>query len=239
MIAEGAFWQSVSEIKILANKLKLKKEVGKKRGTYSSSFLDIMHSDEYQKIYNCAIQNFDFEIMLIDESFFQFNFNSNSYSLAYFPRPTKFVDFEEWLSNMFTVNIDSNPAEFETFKQEMILDGDIHTEYEQYLTELESLQTIVPIRFDYDKDNYSEIYHPLCHFHIGLNNHIRIAFDKFITPLNFFHFILKNFFPDIFFYKDKNDCIKINEIILLKDRNKTVNVPADKFDKENLIIHFT
>lgn len=239
MIAEGAFWQSVGEIKILANKLRLKKDIGNKRGAYSPHFFDIMHSDEYKKIYDCAIENQDFEIMLQDESFFQFNFSSNSYSLAYFPRPTKFIDFEEWLSNMFAVNINSNAAEFEIFKQEMILDGDIHSEYEQYLNELDSLQTIVPIRFDYDRDNYTEIYHPLCHFHIGLNNHIRIAFDKFITPLNFFHFILKNFFPDIFFYKDKNGVITINEIILLKDRIKPVNVPHDKFNKENLIIHFT
>jgi len=238
-MTEGAFWQSVNEIKILTNKLRLKKYFGEKRGVYSSDFLNVMYSDDYRTIYDCAIKNFDFEILLIDESFFQFSFEDDCYSLAYYPRPSKFIQFDEWLLNIFVDNTNFNQEEFERFKEEMIVDGDIHSEYEQFLSECETLLTILPIRFDCDKSNYSEIYHPFCHLHVGLDNHIRIAFDKFISPLTFFHFIIKNYFPDIFFYRDKKGVMKINEVIFLKDRLNSKSIPKEKFVNENLIIHFT
>lgn len=238
MITEGAFWTSVNTAKLLGKKLDIVKDIQVKKGIYSSSFFGTMHSDDYRKIYDISISNSDWEILLKDESFFQFSYRKNEYSLSLYPRPTNFVTYDEWLTSLLLDEMDVKPEEFDKAKEELIGDSDMNSEYEQYLIEAENLKTIVPIRFDYDGHNYNQIYHPLCHLHVGINNNIRIATDKFMTPLMFFHFIIKNYFPDTFFYRDKKGIMQVNPIITLPKKT-CVSVPTKLFENEELLLHFT
>lgn len=242
MFTEGSFWNSVNNIKLLLKKLNILKEDNTyKRGNYSKEFLEIMYSDSYQRIYETSLRNFDYELLLKDNSFFQFSYKNDSISMAFYPRPSEYYSFEQYLYNVFRDDIDKYTAEeLEFFREEMGLNEDYFSEYEQYLIELNQLKNIVPIRFDYDDSNYHPIYHPLCHFHIGVANDIRIASDKHPTPYHFCLFVLKNYFTDLFFDTETKTKKKIlNNKIDLKNKSSCINVPKNKFEGEDTLFYFT
>ncbi|RCJ19216.1 hypothetical protein A6S26_27535 [Nostoc sp. ATCC 43529] len=56
----------------------------------------------------------------------------------------------------------------------------------------------VPIRFDYDPDNYKEIDHPKCHLTLGQFKNCRIPVCSPITPSTFISFILRSFYNTAF-----------------------------------------
>lgn len=238
MVSEGTFWASLGTAKILGNKLKIIKEIQDRKGAYSPAFFANMHSDDYRIIYDTISDNADWEIMLNDESFFQFTFRKGEYSMAFYPRPSVYTTYDDWIAWFLLEELEIKPEDFEKEKEELILESDTKSDYEQFLNEAEALKTIVPVRFDYDVANYMKIYHPLCHFHFGVNNSIRIATDKFMTPLMFFHFVLKNYYPDTFFFKDKAGNRHVSEIITLSKASCN-NVPTKLFLNEELLLHFT
>lgn len=239
MISEGAFWKSVNEAKILINKLKILRDTGNKKGIYSQRFLSVMHSDNYAAVFDTAAGEGDYEIMITDGSFFQFSMRKDVVSMSFFPRPSKYVSYKDYVYEIFKDEIiDLNEKELVEFEKEILSDGSMEFEYEQYLIELGSLKNVTPVRFDYDLQNYSQIYHPLCHLHFGVDNDIRIAIDKHPTPLIFSLFILKNFFSETFFVKTKKGRV-INPDIYFPNKEACNKVPDDKFENENSLIYFT
>lgn len=236
MISEGSFWTSVNESILLSNKLSLFRKKGTKKGKYSREFLSTVHSDDYRASYNSALYNDDFEILFKDESFFQFSHRPDGFSMTFYPRPSTYVSFDDWLTSYFSQSTDFDTDEFEKFKEEILAEGDSNSEYEQFLIETELTRSVVPIRIDFDPINYCSVYHPLVHLHIGTGNHIRIAIDKYITPLIFFQFIIKNYYPDSFFYKDRQGIFKVNEIINLASKGRCVSIDTNLFQGESHLI---
>ncbi|MEG3900266.1 MULTISPECIES: hypothetical protein [unclassified Microcoleus] len=64
---------------------------------------DIAHNGDYRKLYQVAITNKDYDILLEDYSFFQFSCESNlnnkvKYRYAYYEVPSEFPTYEEFLN---------------------------------------------------------------------------------------------------------------------------------------------
>ncbi len=65
-------------------------------------------------------------------------------------------------------------------------------EYEQALIGAPRKETFLSIRYDYSEKEYKTGIHSVSHFHIGFRDSIRITCLKYITPLLFAIFIVKN-----------------------------------------------
>lgn len=164
----------------------------------SNHFLKASLSEDYFKMYKVAIQNFDYDFLLEDQSIFQFTFERKHSSgildlrYAYFQNPTQFKTYEEYLDHLRMQGI------IEDESNEEIGDS-LLEEYEQFLIEQQVNQAATTIRFDLDTANYKALVHSTAHIHFGHNNMIRVPCDKFITPVNFIIFVLKH----VYYYKWK------------------------------------
>lgn len=239
MLSEGAFWASVRKCQTLLNELEFLQDVNNKRGNYSQSFFHNKDLEDYIKIYDSNLENYDFELLLNDNSHFQFRHEANAISMAFFPRPNEFLNYEEFIYEIFKDQIaELSKYEAQEFLNE-VLSGDNQGEYDQYLLELDNSKNVIPIRLDYDLDNYCKLYHPLCHLHIGTNNNIRIAVDKLATPYLFLLFVLKNYFPDLFFIIDSTGKKVVRNSIKFEDKKLSIPIKNPFFEDEHNIIHMS
>lgn len=239
MISLGAFWTSVEKSRILLNNLNFLQDISNKRGSYSSSFFQNKDTDDYIKLFDSNLINSDFELLLKDNSHFQFKHDVNGLSMSYFPRPNEFLDYEEYIYELFKDEISDLPIqEAKSFLQD-VLNGDNQGEYEQYLLELENVKNIVPLRVDYDPNNYNKLFHPMCHLHVGLKNDIRIAMDKVATPYLFSLLVLKNYFPKLFFVKASNGDRIVNPNISFENKTLSPVIQSPYFDDEDRLIHLS
>jgi hypothetical protein len=241
MMSIGSFWDSVNSFYKILNSLSISKEFQKtKRGEYSQEFLNIMYHNFYNEIYDVALNNFDYDILLNDDSFFQFSFRNENVSMAFYPKPIIYKSYKDFITDIYNEDLISmSELELFEFENNTLSDGDFYSEYEQYLLEKQTLSNIVPLRFDFDNKYYHPVYHPLCHLHIGCSNDIRIAFDKHPTPHLFGLFVLKNYYPNSFFDIDEVKNKIINPKIVFPDKKTCIDVSAHKFIDEDKIFYFT
>jgi hypothetical protein len=189
---EGQFQISITESIAFLKRIELFKDKGTKPiGQHSDEIKKISKSNKHKEIYECVIRNFDYEIILSDDSIFQFSFSPNDIRYAYIQNPCYFVTKEEYIG--FILSTDE-PNELEDIKSyiEMIDEN----EYEQFLNEqqLNSLSNF--FRYDASLKGYTPLIHPFSHLHIGLNSNIRIPLSIIITPLAFVKFCIKNSYYD-------------------------------------------
>ncbi len=145
--------------------------------------------NDYFAAYNTALEKYDYDYLLHDQSFFQFqfkpNFNQDGFPnirYAFFQNPQKFITYKDFL-------IESDLLENEEAEEKI---GDSFQDlYEQYLIEQQLNLKSSCIRFDVDFDNYRPLIHSVAHLHIGHSNDIRIPCDKLLTPEKFTLFVLK------------------------------------------------
>jgi len=133
-------------------------------------------------IYKLAINDFDYDILLYDESILQFEFSKLEENInlryVYCQFPYDFPTYEVYLKNI-GYNYDEVRDKFR---------GD----YEQEVNEAELKKICIYVRYDYDPLSYEPIVHAASHFHFGNNNTIRIPISRIITPYSFVLFILKH-----------------------------------------------
>lgn len=65
-----------------------------------------------------------------------------------------------------------------------------------------------PMRFDFDRDNFVEVDHPMCHLTIGQYRNCRIPVSAPLTPHAFVSFVLRSFYNTPF----KNLCSDLSVI---------------------------
>ncbi|WP_375200695.1 DUF2290 domain-containing protein [Lysinibacillus sp. RS11] len=163
---------------------------------FSSEFFDCFQSDNYSNIYATCLENSDYDLLLKDGSFFQFsalpnspksiNIERGNARFAYYHNPRFHYCYEDFLTNVVLAD------EPELHMEEI---GDLFAvEYEQYISEAQLKKNVTPIRYDYDIKTYLPNKHALSHFHIGFNNDIRIATDKFIYPSTFVGFVIQHMY---------------------------------------------
>ena len=178
-------YESIAEGISLLQAMGILKDKKNKDSKFSSEFISISKENDYPKAYDSAIRNLDYDILLTDDSFFQFEdrkerFEGKQISIlrfAFFENPYDTQSYEDYLADN---DIDSNEA------------GDIfREEYEQTMAEASLKLEFFPVRYDCSSSTYRSGIHPYSHFHFGFRESISIPLDKVISPLAFIFFILK------------------------------------------------
>jgi len=159
---------------------------------------------EYSEVYDELDKNQDYNIKMIDGALLQFLYtyrNSKliSHRLAFFPSP---------------------------FLHEFQNEPEIYEIDEIYADIIAKNILPVPIRFDYDPDNFKELEHPSCHLTLGQFKNCRIPVSAPITPNTFMSFILRSFYNTAL----KKFTEELDFLSVLFDETITVN--------EKKVLHF-
>lgn len=154
----------------------------------SDEFKVASQSGKYYDAYSKGLENYDYDILLLDQSFFQFEYvhksDCNEIRYAFFQNPIDFISYKEYLET------DPVYAGLEETIDEI---GDMfYGEYQQFLDEQVMNSLYTTIRYDSDLPNYSPLIHSVSHIHIGHNNNVRIPINKLISPLRFVVFVIKH-----------------------------------------------
>ena len=157
-------------------------------GNHSSAFKKISRSGNHIEIYQTAIQELDYEILLKDDSIFQFS----PTRYAFIQNPNISVTKEDLLSTVYTPDelMNINEDDYNT-----LLEGITEIEIEQFKSEQNFNIHAHMIRYDIDAINHKPLQHAYSHLHIGNNDNIRIPCSKLLTPLTFVLFVLKHTYP--------------------------------------------
>lgn len=177
----------------------------------SDEFKKASLSNKYYEAYKIGLENYDFDFLLKDESYFQFQYVNKDDVLeiryAYFQNPFEYMTYEEYLES---------EIDLEDYDESIESIGNLfEVEYNQFLNEQELTSNYSTIRYDSDFKNYKPILHSVSHIHIGHLSNIRIPLDKILSPLRFVLFTLKHIYYHNWKYKWEND----NEDLMLRLRD--------------------
>lgn len=195
---------------------------------FSEDFIKTSQDGEYEKIYQTAMRNSDYDFMLKDDSFFQFSCDTISGSddttyirYAYYPNPRYFCTYVEFL--------ETNGLSYEECADSFELD------YEQEIAEARLKSAVTPIRYEYDSYRYLPAIHPISHLHIGHEENMRIALSKIMLPQKFVSFVTRTCY-----YNEWKKSIKENQIyreICYKAKKKCPPLIKDFFQDEKLFLY--
>lgn len=220
---KGKFNSSINDSVDLLIKFDLFKSKGPKgNGVYSEEFLKISKGGNIIETYECAIQNFDYDILLKDDSLIQFQQINNDLRYAYIQNPYKFISKEEYVLLMHTTE------ELELYPDLSVEELIDENEYEQFLNEQKLNSISNYFRYDCSPAGYKPLVHSYSHFHIGMNENVRIPTSKIITPLKFTKFCIKNTYYDDWKLNFESDPSFITEIIKIK--SECLKLPGSMWD---------
>jgi hypothetical protein len=136
----------------------------------------VLRNVEYTEVYQELDDSKNYNIKMIDGALIQLLYtykNSilSSHRLAFFPSP-------------FLHDFQNEP--------------EIYEEDEIYADIIAKNILPVPVRFDYDPENYQELDHPKCHLTLGQFKNCRIPVCSPITPSVFIAFVLRSFYNTAF-----------------------------------------
>ncbi len=187
----GKFQASLEDARKLLEKTDLFRQKGIKQintSGVSDEFKTASQKADYFQVYKTAKKNFDYDFLLKDESFFQFEFKPHSnphdcpiVRYAFFQNPQEYPSYRDFLLEQGVIQ-EEDSEDDEIFREE----------YEQSLIEQQINLSSTTIRFDVDTQNYRPRIHSVAHIHIGHKSNIRIPCDKILTPLMFVVFVLKH-----------------------------------------------
>lgn len=195
-----SFNNSITDAKNLLKEFGLFKANGIKnvnKDGVSDEFRTASIKNSYFKAYLAGVEHYDFDILLKDQSFLQFQFTENEGVIdlrySYFQNPVEFVDYETYVKEQILIYKMQESVE----EVGMLLEQ----EYNQFLNEQELNSNFTTIRYDVDYPNYKPLIHSVSHLHIGHNNHLRVPLDKIISPVKFVLFVIKHAY--YYDWKDK------------------------------------
>ncbi|MEH2124324.1 DUF2290 domain-containing protein [Nostoc sp.] len=157
-----------------------------KPSKFSRDFFTLAQNGDYHKLYQLAITNKDYDILLNDYSFFQFSCESNAsnkivkYRYAYYETPSEFPTYEEFVNELGFSYIECGEEFFQ--------------DYEQVIDEAKLKKTVTPLRYDYDEDLHEPPVHPISHLHLGFQNEIRVPIKYILTPHAFVSFVIRHIY---------------------------------------------
>lgn len=222
----GVYYTSRNRAIKLLNKFDLLNNAIYIEEDISQEFIDSMRRKKYFEAYRIAIKNFDYHLLLFDESFLQFEYKKDTEGLllrySFFEFPFDFPSYRDYLE---LGGLSFNKVGYE-----------LKDQYEQELFESDKKNEFALIRYDYSEKYYSHGTHSASHFHIGKVNSIRISSCKLITPLLFIVFILKQVYEN-----EWKKLIKISDFLTeyqgLKGKcNNINNCFFNELDKEELYL---
>ncbi|WP_194766053.1 DUF2290 domain-containing protein [Tamlana sp. I1] len=170
--------------------------------------------NKYFEAYKTGLENYDFDFLLDDESYFQFQFSIKEGILeirySFFQNPFEHLTYEEYLAN---------EIDLEEIEESIESIGNLfEMEYNQFLNEQDLSSNYSTIRYDSDFKNYKPILHSVSHIHIGHLSNIRIPIDKILSPLRFVLFTIKHIY-----YHNWKDKLENNKEELMSVLTDCVN----------------
>lgn len=182
---DAKFKQSLQNAKKILKSCDLLRNADDINKTLENKFYKIESNEDLAEYYMDEINNFNFNIMLFDESILQFQYNNDGSSLklkyCYIQFPYNFPDYREYIIKEHSCGF--NEAGY-SYKDEYI----------QALMDAPLKGQIMILRYDYSELGYKKGIHGVSHIHIGFSNSMRITFDKILTPEAFVFFILKQIY---------------------------------------------
>lgn len=151
---------------------------------FSKEFKKASLKSDYSNCYKVARDNQDYNLLLEDNSFFQFGYTQNSdgklieLRYSYYEAPAYVESYEDFLIKM-------------EFDYKEIGDA-LYEEYQQYISETNLKNHVTSIRYDFNIDQRVEGIHPTSHLHIGQDNDIRLPMSFLMTPLTFVSFVIRH-----------------------------------------------
>lgn len=122
-------------------------------------------------------------ILLDDLSFFAFSEIGGKPSYGYYPCPLEIESIKKFLHERGVEPTQRNRAEYAE-------------EYDLSIQTSSLKSSATPIRYDIDIGAYRPNVHPVAHLHLGLDNQIRIATRRVMTPIAFVLFVIRQTYPD-------------------------------------------
>lgn len=192
----AAIMDSMSDVRKVLVESKLYKSRNKSRkftlssSKFSSEFLQVSQKKDYELIYKTALSKMDYDVLLEDDSIFQFscsattvgNLDTSTIRYAFFENPRSYTTYVDFL-HRYEMSYEDYGDGFVDY-------------YEQEIAEARLKDSVTPIRYDYDHELYVPVHHPISHLHIGHNNDVRIPISKILTPVVFVLFVIKNVYRE-------------------------------------------
>ncbi|MDQ8020856.1 MAG: DUF2290 domain-containing protein [Moraxellaceae bacterium] len=132
--------------------------------------------------WKACIENSWYNVKLEDHSLFIFD-EANGPSYSFLHTPISVESFRSYLSRRGRPFTTRNKSEF-------------LEEYELAVATANIRTHVTPLRYDVDTSAYMKGRHPKAHLHIGLDNNIRLALRREMTPLSFSLFVMRQTYPD-------------------------------------------
>ena len=154
----------------------------------------------YREVYDTGSKMQDFNLMLVDKSYFQFTEEKEGEEirLAYYPNPYKFVEYQDHKREALNLLDNREISE---------------DEYDQLISEEFTTTDVPVIRYDLSLRQYCENYHPAAHLHIGFFSNNRWPVRRKLSPLAFLFKILMHYYPTLWFrIGDSGDPEKPNNL---------------------------
>ena len=230
-MTDSDFWTSYNNVTLLLRDLDMKKGLqDHKNNPYSKDLITISKKGDHRKLHEYMSQNLDYDILLYDDSMITMNKKDGQVKMTYLQRPTKFMEFMEFVSVY-------HKEALELYNKEEDLQELFGEDYDMHLDTMELNRNAIYIRYDEDEELYKTNIHPFIHLHIGLNSSIRIPSSVEITPLSFTLFILQQVYYDKWvkeFTKDESE----NHILGYAKKDTAIPVDAKHWqNSENTYIH--
>lgn len=181
---------------------------------YSDSVKEISRKGTHKQIYNEICNTYSYDVMLSDDSIFQFHKNYENYRYCFVQNPSVKYSWEDYLCNNGLKEEDLTEEESNLFRS-------CYDNNEEEC--FRNIDNPMYIRYDVSCEEYCECCHPYSHLHIGLHNELRIPVSKVLTPEQFTEFSIKMTYRTLWvemykngriseFHKQvKQGCEKVND----------------------------
>ncbi|MCW1940889.1 DUF2290 domain-containing protein [Bacillus anthracis] len=187
---------------------------------FSEDFIMVSQDEDYDKIHKTALENADYDILISDYSFFQFSLDAAGViRYAYYQSARKVPTYDEFLKAN-DLSKDESYAEGERL---------FSAEYDQLVSEAKLNNSVTPVRYDYNEEQYDGILHPISHLHVGHENEIRIPLNMVLTPQAFIAFILRHIYYEKWKTAVQNDPEFLNEYLVFKNSCLAIS-DSEKFN---------
>jgi hypothetical protein len=137
---------------------------------------------DYVSQWRKCLTNGWFHVLLEDQSMFSFSGQGANLSHSYMPCPLRIGSISEFVEEL---GIQPNTRTKQQFADD----------YQLAVETAELKTSITPLRYDLDRGAYRACVHPSAHLHIGLENEIRIALRREMSPLAFVLFVIRQVYP--------------------------------------------
>lgn len=149
---------------------------------YPDGMPALMRSLNYRERWKQCINEGWYHYKLDDQSIVQFRLFDQKFSMSYIECPYQFMPFEDFAYD----RMGDDWPDFE---------DDLRQEYEFYMGADVAERSVTPLRYDYEPELYRPGFHPAGHFHVGVDNEIRMAVKNILNPISFSLFVVRQYYP--------------------------------------------